>query len=107
MPSAANRFAAARPIPLAPPVITAVRPSANAGCCGMPLLLLPARGVEVNRHVFALRLTPDIVSCLTLHEGLKVSPNARKRSPLTQAPAIENSSMTDSTCTTRIGYLAR
>ena len=55
MPNAANRFAAPRPIPLAPPVITAVRPSANAGCCGMPLLLLPARSVEVNRHVFGLR----------------------------------------------------
>ena len=32
MPNAANRFAAAKPIPLAPPVMTAARPSANAGC---------------------------------------------------------------------------
>jgi len=30
--------------------------------------------------------TPDIVSCLTLREGLKVSSNGRKRSPLTQVP---------------------
>src|SRR5262249_46310960 len=35
MPNAANRFAAARPIPLAPPVITAARLAINAGCCGM------------------------------------------------------------------------
>ena len=47
------------------------------------------------------------MSCLTLREGLKVSPNGRKRSPLTQVPAIENSSITASTCTTPIGYLAR
>src|ERR1700756_5069040 len=55
MPNPANRFAAAKPIPLAPPVITAARPSANAGCCGMLLLLLPARSNEVDHHVFALR----------------------------------------------------
>jgi hypothetical protein len=35
MPDAAKRFAAAKPIPLAPPVITAARPIVNAGCCGM------------------------------------------------------------------------
>ena len=55
MPNAANRFAAARPIPLAPPVITAARPAANAGCCGMPLLLLPMWRVEIDRNVFTLR----------------------------------------------------
>jgi hypothetical protein len=31
-----------------------VRPSANAGCCGMPLLLLPGRRVEVHGHILAL-----------------------------------------------------
>jgi hypothetical protein len=46
MPNAANRFAAARPIPLAPPVITAARPSANAACRVMQLLLTPGSRLE-------------------------------------------------------------
>ena len=41
MPSEANRFAAARPMPLAPPVMTALRPSVKAGCT--PTLLRSAR----------------------------------------------------------------
>src|SRR6202045_3288696 len=52
MPSEANRFAAARPMPLAPPVMTAARPSVKAGY--MLSLLSPARRVQIDRHVLAL-----------------------------------------------------
>ena len=40
MPRAAKRLAAARPMPLAPPVMTALRPEASAEWSGMAGLLL-------------------------------------------------------------------
>src|ERR1700731_2525668 len=61
IPSEANRFAAARPMPPAPPVMTAARPSVKAGC--ILSLLSPARlrscAGEAVEHVFQREFAAD------------------------------------------------